>query len=824
MSSPRLPSEISAVLNRLRSRIRQYVLWEGLALVVVVLGLIFWGSFLTDWVYFQLSRLDLPRGFRAFCLIGTIAALAAAILVWVIFRMVRTLRTKALALVLERRFPQLDDRLITAVEAAEGRESAEGPFAAPMLSQTVRDAAQLAEKLDLSSVFDWGPLRRAVVMATVLVASILGLMVFDSAAMDRWVHAFLGLDETYWQRQTVLKVKVLLQPGDRVREFENNRYRHPKGADLTLLVEAADGTVWPDRVKLHYRMKNGRGSGQPFLQRSGDQPFVHTIAGLLEDVDIWVSGNDYTNAVPYRVEAVEPPHVDAVSLEARYPDYTGLNAQGADGPVRTSLPVQGVQISVPIETDFLLTIQANKPLRAFRLEGESQGERFELEFGRKTDASSAAVSQAGFVTLKSPDGKPQHRIPWPADALAAIWADGQRSFAVPFVMPKYGVERLSAQLAAAAESGKLSLPFVLPPDANLRIHLEDADGISSTEPGRLTINGIEDEPPRIETERRGIGDSITRKARIPMTGLITDDYGVASARFEFKIDGEDDWQPRDFSQAAARQKEYRLARGDDEPFERFDVLPLDLSIRQKLLLTVWASDADDKNGPHETRGQKYEFTIVPVEELLSILFAKELNLRKRFEQIIVEVKDTKKDLELHRQKIDQVQDLRGKEATAKITEELQTSQQGIAACAERSLHSLRKNATETAAIESAFRDIREELVNNAAETPQMLDRIDLKIIAPLQRINENDYPDLDSTLGLFRLANEQGTDPAPSADAAIEESGILIEKLEQILHEMQELEHFHKLLENLKQMITDQQNLIDKTKTRRKENAIKALE
>ena len=41
---------------------------------------------------------------------------------------------------------------------------------------------------------------------------------------------------------------------------------------------------------------------------------------------------------------------------------------------------------------------------------------------------------------------------------------------------------------------------------------------------------------------------------------------------------------------------------------------------------------------------------------------------------------------------------------------------------------------------------------------------------------------------------------------------------------MQELEHFHKLLENLKQMITDQQDLIDKTKTKRKENAIKALE
>ena len=45
-----------------------------------------------------------------------------------------------------------------------------------------------------------------------------------------------------------------------------------------------------------------------------------------------------------------------------------------------------------------------------------------------------------------------------------------------------------------------------------------------------------------------------------------------------------------------------------------------------------------------------------------------------------------------------------------------------------------------------------------------------------------------------------------------------------MLLEIQELEQFHKLLENLKQMITDQQDLIEKTKIQRKQNAIKALE
>ncbi|MFO0919020.1 MAG: hypothetical protein U0872_11980, partial [Planctomycetaceae bacterium] len=146
------------------------------------------------------------------------------------------------------------------------------------------------------------------------------------------------------------------------------------------------------------------------------------------------------------------------------------------------------------------------------------------------------------------------------------------------------------------------------------------------------------------------------------------------------------------------------------------------------------------------------------------------------------------------------------------------------ACAERNLYGIRKNATETAAVESSFGEIRDELVNNNAETSQMLERLDFRIIEPLARINGQAYPSLDGQLGLFRLAHVEGNDPLPAVEAAIAQASSLVGDLERVLQEMQELEHFHKLLENLKEMITDQQELIDKTKNRRKQNLIKGLE
>ena len=75
----------------------------------------------------------------------------------------------------------------------------------------------------------------------------------------------------------------------------------------------------------------------------------------------------------------------------------------------------------------------------------------------------------------------------------------------------------------------------LPSNTVLRIFLEDTDDVLSTEPSQITLNGIVDQPPDIDAECFGIGEYITPKAKIPVRGTITDDYGVAVARFEFQL-------------------------------------------------------------------------------------------------------------------------------------------------------------------------------------------------------------------------------------------------------------------------------------------------
>ena len=135
----------------------------------------------------------------------------------------------------------------------------------------------------------------------------------------------------------------------------------------------------------------------------------------------------------------------------------------------------------------------------------------------------------------------------------------------------------------------------------------------------------------------------------------------------------------------------------------------------------------------------------------------------------------------------------------------------VLACAERSLHLVRKNMNETASVELAFRDIREELVNNSIHTPQTLERLDDRIVQPLHSIVTEDYPAIDEAIGLFRLANERGDDPTGAIDNSVELLTIMLVRMQRILGEMEQLKDFQRQIEELKQIIGEQEKLLDRT-------------
>lgn len=816
-----LRPEIAAALETLRRRIRRYVLIEGVAAVLALLGGLFWLSLTADVVWFQLSKLELPLWFRWGFTTLAAALCGAALATWLLFRWLRSFRARALALVLERRFPELDDRLVTAVELAESPRIERSGLAGAMLERTVAEAVQTLARLDLREVFDPRPLRRAVLAAAVLLASILGFGVANAEALRRWFDAYVVGRENYWDpyRQSELAVQIVAQPGDRLREFDaEGRYKHPRGGDLTVLVTVRPGKQVPELVTLRHRSHGPTGTarGAVTMSRVGERQFRHTLARVVDPHELWIVGGDFTNRTPLRVEVVPPPKIDHLELDPRYPPYTGLENR--------PLLVQGVRVSLPMETQFVLRARANKPLSGVQL----RSERFHLEATLGRTASDSAATECR-LTLTAPQGTESRRFDLPPQLAERLLPGDRRTFTLPLHVSASADEALQSLWESAAGTPRLELPtpFPLPPDQSLQLYLQDEDDILSFDPVTVTINGVPDLPPVVDVRLKGIGNRITRLATIPLTGRVTDDYGVAAAWFVSQVNGVEEPRTTPLANPPQGEREFELRRTPQEAVERFDVVPLQLEPGRQLTVALHARDADDINGPHESVGSVFAFEIVSEEALLGDLYDKEMNLRLRFEHIREEVDAVRTDLLLHRGRFtdgERLKALRPNERpAAEVAEELRQIGIAVQACADRSLHLIRKNHAETREVEARFRDIREELVNNRVDTQAALARLDDGIISPLSALNQTGYPSADETLGLFALTLERQQDPTAVIDDAVSLLDRMIAQMDRILEQMRQRKGFNEVIQELQALLDRQRALLEATERERQRSVIEDL-
>lgn len=294
--------EIEGLLSRLKSRIQMYVVVEGVALVVCLLCFLFWLAYGLNEFWFWVTRLELPQWFRIGYSLVTVGLFVLTVLAFLVFRLARSFRSKALALVLERRFPELDDRLITAVEMSEVPPDYVTDLGQVMLDRTIGGVVQDARGIEVGDVFDRKPILRAVILGVVLFLVTGAFCFANPEGTRRFSDAYFAFKQEYWQRNTKLTVGVIAQPGDVRKDFrhpeghelagrptngEPGVYKHPKGSRLTLrIVVPAEGLnregkpfEIPDRVWVRYRQDDGK-SDRDEASKAADVEVLEKVAEI----------------------------------------------------------------------------------------------------------------------------------------------------------------------------------------------------------------------------------------------------------------------------------------------------------------------------------------------------------------------------------------------------------------------------------------------------------------------------------------------------------------------------------------------------------------
>ncbi len=779
--NPPLGTDIRAVLTRLRRRIKAYVWIEGLALALLWLGATFWVGLAIDYLPVLVGASEMPRGARAILLAVIAVMLAYVMYRWIFRRVFARMPDHSMAVLLERRFGQFHDALVTAVEMDEHPDHAE-QFNQEMLTLTRQEAAARTVDVRVREVFRLTPLIGKIALAAAVIAPIGLFYVVNAPAVQTWVNRLYLLRDQPWPRNTQIGVAGIQIQRTTATDnavsltelipFDDNReIKVAKGTSVLLNVRADATKVIPEYCTIYYQTEEGDHAtvNMQKLGRIRDnlQTYVcdsKPFRGILSTIRFDVRGLDH-RVRDYRLTVVPSPIIVNTQLDCTFPQYM-VNEQLSLWLPRTLDLASGTQL--PVGTHIMIRAQTNKDLSRVEIRNVQTDEVTALDI-RPT-------------------------------------SDGMRQF-------EYEVQRLDGTLS-------------------LDVSLRDTDSVVSDPPIRLHITGIADAAPVVKTTLRGIGTAVTPDVVIPATGEITDDYEVDKSWFEVTVN---DGAPR----------EYPFPLGDlgrvtaelDFRDERASEGGIQLKPQDKLAVTLIASDKCDLAAtPNIGNGDRYQLDVVTPQELLAMLERKELGLRRRLEQIIDELSEMRDSLSRTKRAAADPQGTAPEDArTESDNGGEDAADPALGDTAEeraRSLRQLRtqrslvqsdKSAQEVLGVAASFDDIRHELINNRVDSKDRESRLKDQIADPLRRIGETMFPALNVQL---KSLQQQLDDPAASdqaVDLAVEMADAVLLELDKVLQKMLELESFNELMNIVRSLIEDQQEIIEKTKEEQKKGALDLL-
>ena len=585
-----------------------------------------------------------------------------------------------------------------------------------------------------------------------------------------------GLTDATYTRQTYLEMV----------DFDNGKITVARGSDVTVRVQAdSTRSQPPPKVcSIHYQTASGEKGRMNMSKmgapRDGFQQYTldsKPFKGILSDIEFDVVGNDY-RIRKQLVRVVDSPQVVNVNIRCERPAYTGLSASDTAWFPGIKLP-QGSRLTLDIET--------NKPLVSATIANVLDKENAQtLRPGEPVDSAEAGDSAA--ANNEAANNEAAKHVTFPVESL------------------------------------KETIRY--------EVTLADTDGVTSERPYLISIVAVPDSPPSIDLRLSGIGSAITPDAKIPVTGEVTDDYGIAKSWFELELP-----KPADSEDAPSRQfplqlkptgeldtaLDFRQQRAAEED-------PLTLETDSKIVLSVRASDKYDLDDvPNIGQGDRYELEVVSAGQLIALLEAREIGLRKRFVQIIDEMREMRDSLA--RVQYEPTVDPEESEGVLSDDEGAPTNslERAIALRqlrVQRALQHTQRATQEVMGVALSFDDIRMELINNRIDAADRMERIANDIANPLKQVATELYPVLEDRLDrLDDFIEESRPESEISSGAIMALAGAdeILLALESVLQKMLELETYNELVDLVRELINDQDDLTDRTRKEQKKSALELL-
>ena len=290
---------------------KRSLFWTGAAIVLIGLLAILVGGSIVDWL------MPLPSAVRIVLLVGIVGATIYLLYRHLIVPIRAALSLRDVALNVEQSHPDLEDRLVSAVQF--GSRETDDPIEAHMLQRLLTDTVDRIKGIDFKATVDHSRTRKYVGIAALVIAACgLLTLLFPTETQTSLMRLLVPWEKT----DPIMTTKVDVTPGDA-------RILRGKSLPIKVTVTGKDA----DKVVLAYYDKDNpptaedEGSKQEInmLQNPDDKRgFAYEIFNIEKEMEYYVVANE-TTSESFTVEVFEMPRVEDVSVSYTYPEYTDLS-------------------------------------------------------------------------------------------------------------------------------------------------------------------------------------------------------------------------------------------------------------------------------------------------------------------------------------------------------------------------------------------------------------------------------------------------------------------------------------------------------------------
>lgn len=595
-------------LEKERRKLKGLFLLRGIGEVITFLFLYFFGVFLLDYLV-----PDIPGLVRGLFLVGGLVG--GGYLCWkrVIVPVKSPLDEYDLALAIEDTYPELQDRLVTALEFADDLDATSGSTRA-FQKEAVEEGLAFFDRVDLRNVLTYDRVYEWLAKGGIclfFVALFVGAFPKES---NIFVKRLLG-QSVDWPKATHIS---LLDTEQNTTSSSIRRVVSGESLKLGVKVQKKSRRV-PDRARLIIRYRDGKEQvetvGKTWNSSGQFSQFVYTVPSVRRDFSYVIEAGDDRTEVQ-QVQVLPRPKIEGeLQVFYDYPEYVNREDTDSDKPVRTQ------KINAPYGTE----VRVRAPLSNYR----SSRSQMVSEDGKQLPENT--ILKGGTAFLKVSEQEQEQ------DTTLTTGEDGQLFLETVFRVRKNGVLYFQLQIPATKRES-------------------DGGASMKVRTRSFSVHTRADRAPFVKVNFPGEDEQVTPVAEYPVKIRAKDDYGIARDGMTLHVSfPEGDRSDRQI-QLGSQYNDVALPAEEVHSTYTFSFSDIGVEKGDVIQYFVRVRDQGDSNEPSDSRS--YRFEVVDAATLEKSLSDLQVSIRREVQKIRDQQQDLNQEVQSIMNKISASDDLR----------------------------------------------------------------------------------------------------------------------------------------------------------------------